>query len=74
MIVTVTPTKETTLLEINGADVPARIWKGRTANGNEIVLFVLAVVPKDQEKWNAEKPAYFEPASDKMIIGHEEQH
>lgn len=66
------PTPEVVLLEINGADVPARVWSGQTAGGIAVDLFVLSVAPtraEDSDALRAELPEYFKRSRDTMIVG-----
>lgn len=72
MKVTTEPTPEVVLLEINGADVPVRIWSGHTAGGIPVDLYVLSVVPvraEDVDALRAELPEYFRRSRDTMIVG-----
>jgi hypothetical protein len=73
MKVVTEPTPEVVLLEINGADVPVRIWTGKTAGGIAVDLYVLSVVPtraEDSDALRDELPAYFRHSRDSMIVGH----
>ena len=33
-------------LEVNGADVPARVWQGRTASGTPVQCYIIRIAPE----------------------------
>lgn len=43
MRLTIDSTDETGSILINGVDVPARIWVGKTAGGNRVLVFVTRI-------------------------------
>lgn len=46
MRITIENTARMVTLEINGADVPARIWQGTTEDGTPVHCYVTRIVPE----------------------------
>jgi len=71
MRVIVEPTEELANIKVNGALVPARVWKGQTESGIEIEMFVLSIIPetKKVDTFVDELPGYFKRTIDVADIG-----
>ena len=71
MKVTIEPTPEIVQIEINGVEVPLRIYRGLSEGGVPMDVYVLSIVADDgyHEQLKAEVPSYMQPTSDSMSIG-----
>jgi hypothetical protein len=71
MKIEIEPTPEVYKANINGQEIPLRVWKGRTSGGIEIEAYVLSIVPEhdtDHERMKAEMPPFMQRSRDAFHI------
>lgn len=66
MKIMIEPSDEIYTANINGADVPTRVWRGITLGGVAITAYILSIVPNDAEhdleRFKAELPPFMKPS------------
>ena len=71
MKVTCEPTEEVTVLNVNGTNVPFRIWSGKTDTGTAVELYVLSIMPDGDlaaATLRKELPSYMVPSRTVMTV------